>query len=706
MSQDQQTYKRAALAALVGLLVQLVLAIFVAMIGLYAQSVAIHAATWYLFGGLPIWIILLVIFYQHGLERLEALEAEELARTDARSAAIFEEAGQQLQLARQRLEKLYRLGLPIVSILVALYLLIAGAVQLYSNWGLFSASRLQAQAVGNPDTHMFLVGLLLLVVAALPLFLVSRYISGMTRVREWSMLRGGASYLMGNAVIVGLLAAAGIVAAASDNMMGFAVMALVVPAFMSILGIEMLTGFVFRLYRPRRPGEVTRPAFDSRILGWLTRPESIGKIVSETLNYQFGFEISRSWFYQLLARAVTPLIVIGLLVLIGATSIVIVAPHEQAVITSFGRFDRVVEPGAYFKLPWPFGRAEKHDVYRVQQLTVGSMSNDQAHREAILWTQAHAHGEAPEFLLTAPSPTADASDRDAVAGELVGAQVVVNYRIADLERYVRVAGEPKALLEQIAGREVNSYFVTRSIGTLLSESRVEGGQVLRQQIQDAVNQVAVERLDGQVQRGLGLEVVFVGLVGIHPPQADDVAAKFHEQISAIQEQQSMIEEARKQEISILAEVAGSAEDARALRTRIENLREMENRMERLRRDGEQDSEAGQALAKEIAEQQVAIEVALDEAQGLAAQRIHEARAYRWSKVLTEQGRAVRFGAQVKAYEQAPDYFRMREYLSTLAEGMPAQRKFIVAGEKKGDPTIRVNLESAGSNLQSILQTEE
>ncbi|MFW6060636.1 MAG: SPFH domain-containing protein, partial [Phycisphaeraceae bacterium] len=698
--------RNATVAALVGLLVQVGLAIFVWMVGLYAESSAILAASWYLFGGLPIWGILMVVYYQHGLERLETLEAEQLARADARTAAIFDEAGQQLQIARNRLEKLYKFGLPIVSIIVALYLLIFGLVQFSGHWRFIGTTHLEAAALGNPEAQTALVSLLLIVVVALPLFLVSRYISGMTQVPEWALLRGGASYLMGNAAIILLLAGAAIFHATTGNPAGFAIMAVIVPAFMGLLGLEVLVGFVFRVYRPRRPGETIRPAFDSRILGWLTRPESLGKIVSETLNYQFGFEISRSWFYQLLARAITPLIVIGVLVLIGASSLVIVAPHEQAVITSFGRLDRIVEPGIYTKLPWPFGRAEKYDVYRVHELSVGSLSDARAHHEAVLWTQEHEHGEETNFLLTAPSRAFDDTDDDTVAGELVGAQVVINYRIADLERYTRVAAEPETLLEQIAGREVNTYFVMRDIGTLLSEDRIEGGRYLRRRIQEQVNRVAVERTGGGVQRGLGLEVVFVGLVGIHPPQGEDVAAKFHEQISAIQERESQIEEARKQEISILAEVAGSADDARELRRKIEDLREMENRMERLRLDGQHDGEEGETLARQIAEQQVAIEVALDEARGLAAQRIHEARAYRWNRVLTEQGRAARFSAQVKAHEQAPDYFRMRHYLATLAEGMPARRKYIVAGEQKGEPTIRLNLESSGSSLESVFQADE
>ena len=713
--QDQQTFKRAATAAFIGLIVQLGLAIGMALLGLYAQSVALHAASWHLFGGLPIWIILLIVFHQHRLERLEALEAEQLARADARTAAIFDEAGQQLQIARQRLENLYRFALPGVGILVAGYLLIVGLVLLYLNWSAASLGQLEEAALANAQVNTVLMGILLAAVAFVA-FLISRYVSGMTQIKDWALLRGGASFLMGNAVVAVLLVI-GAFFAYLQNLTGLAVLAIVVPAFMSVLGIEMIIGLIFSMYRPRRPGEMMRPAFDSRILGWLTRPESIGKIVSETLNYQFGFEISKSWFYQLLSRAITPLIVIGILVLIGLTSVVIVAPQEQAVITTFGKFERVAEPGAHFKWPWPISRAEKEDVYRIEQLTVGSVTDHNTAHEAVLWTNEHSQGADEQYLLTAPTQTSDADDSDVVDGELVGAQIVINFRVKDLRKYVRAVsgvaqqadGElspPERLLEQIAASKVSSYFVTRDIDTLLSEDRHTAGERLREQIQRAADDVQIPSVTGgPAQRGLGLEVVFVGIVNIHPPQTKDVATKFHEQISASQTRQARIQDALKDAISTLAGVAGSAEKARQIRSAIQELRRLEEKAVAARREQGEDAEQTQQLAARITEQQVEVEKLMDQAGGEAAQQIHNARAYRWRKALAEAGRAARFNARVSAYEQAPRFYMMRHYLDTLATGLKDQRKFLMTAEKKETPTIRLNLESAESQLESIFDTE-
>ncbi len=126
MSHDQETYRRACTAVLIGLGVQLFLAILTALTGLYAGAVGINTLFWYYLGGLPIWVILWLVYNQHRLERVEALETEQLTADDAKATAFFEEAGQQLQIAQKRLDRLYKYGVNLVSLFVSLYLLAMG----------------------------------------------------------------------------------------------------------------------------------------------------------------------------------------------------------------------------------------------------------------------------------------------------------------------------------------------------------------------------------------------------------------------------------------------------------------------------------------------------------------------------------------------------------------------------------------------------
>jgi len=690
MSHDQETYRRAASAALIGLAVQAVLAILTGLTGLYAGSVAIHAITWHIVGGLPIWIILWLIYNQHRLERVEALETEQLAAEDAQAAALFEEAGEQLQIARKRLDNLYKYGLNLVGLALAVYLLAIGGMMLSHALIMQDAGSLQLASF-NPYKS---AGIVVILAGAIGFigFLISRYVAGMTKVDEWRLLRGGAGYLVGNVfVLVLLLITAGF--GAVENNSFFPILAIIAPAVMVLLGAELLLNLIFGFYQPKRPGQMPRPAFDSRILGWLTRPESLAKIIGEAVNYQFGIEVSDSWFYRLLAKAVTPLTVIGLLVLLGLSSAVMVAPHQRAVITRMGALtqDSVVDPGLHWKLPWPIGRAYKYDAYRVHELAVGSSAENFNHGVAVLWTTEHA-GDGEQYLVTAPSSVGDPQNEvgeATAAAELAGGLGIVKYRIADggLLNYTRSAQDPVELLDVLSERRFSAYFATHDIDALLGSAWVGAGDVLRSQIQADADALK-----------LGIEIVYVGLETVHPPHDGEVAAKFHEQIDARQEKQTTIQEAQRKAVEQLAEVAGSHEKALKIDAAIKHVVSMQQSLEAARQSGDYDRVNAERLSDQITQNKAHVERLLDEAGGSASGLIYEARAYRWEHALNERARAMRTESRFYAYQQAPQYYKVREYLKVLADGLADRRKIILVGEPEIPPIIRIEAQTATSGL--------
>ncbi len=690
---------------MVGLAVQLILSLAMLVVGLWAQSPALTAATWHLFGGMPIWIILLLIYNQHRLERIEALETEQLARTDTEAAAIFDEHGIDLQLARRRLDRLYSWGLNAVSVLVAIYLLAIGLWRFLANYQALYGDAPTGSAIGDRARGGVLV--CVAVAVAMTAFLVARYVSGMTRVREWQLLRGGAAYLMGNAAVAVLvIVASGVMVLFDGSDAVFKPLALAVPAIMALIGFECSVAFLLGAYRPRRPGEVPRPAFDSRVLGFLTSPESIGRIISETISYQFGFEISRSWFYRLLGKAITPMIAFGLFMLVLISSAVVVGPHEQAIITRFGRIVPYDEPagrvafgpGLHLKLPWPISRAEKYAVGRIHQVSVGSITTKLKPGVAILWTNPHTEGP-EQYLVTAPAPlrygreagAADDNSADASTPgmSLVAAEVITQYRVSELGKYVNSAQDPEAMLTALADRCVSAYFVAQNIDALLTRGRLDAGDALKQQIQAAADAM-----------GLGIEIVFVGITGIHPPQQSEVAAAFQEQIGALQERQSMIERAQQTAIETLAAVAGSRDQALATRNAIARLDQLKVELERRRAAGDE-PEALAQLTRQIDEQTAEVERLLMAAQGEAAIAIYDARAYRWKIAITERAQAERFKSELLAYDRAPDYYRSRQYLNTLAEGLKDARKIIVNTDDERPIVIRLDLTDAASSLEFL-----
>jgi len=671
MSQDQQTYTRATTASLIGFATQLLLTVMLGVLGAYAGSKAIIAGTFYLVPGLWIWVLLWMLYKQHRLERDEALEAARLADADARSAALFEEAGHQLAQAKRRLENLYEWAMPLVSLLTAVYLLAVGGLLFYLNNNALQSESLVAAPI-KEDVNTSLLALLL-VIAWMAGFLVSRYVAGMTRVDAWQALRGGASTLIGHVFlgVLPLLVATALLFFGNDA--GFVYLAIALPVVMILLGVEILLGLVLGFYRPRKAGVFYRPAFDSRLLGWLTRPESIGKIFSETINYQFGFEVSKSWFMRLLGKALLPLAIVCVVVIVAMTSVVIVEPHQQAVVTRNGAFVRIAEPGLSFKAPWPFGKAEKHDVNRVHSIRLGSrahLEDEHAMAGPILWTNPHVQeGETEELLITAPSRVAsEAADQDTVLGEMIGADIDVKYRIADLRQYAGIDNhkqgttEPVKLLESIAQHEVTRYFATHDTDTLMSAGRAAAGEEIHAAIEEKLKPF-----------NTGLEVVFVSVSGVHPPQ--DVAEDYHARINALQEQQTAIENARQEAESILASLAGSRERADQLAALIDDYKALEIEKQQL-------DPADEARAAEIEEalnqQRAAIEQMMSGSGGTIGQRLAEARALRWTLSMQEQARYIQRGTDDEAYRAAPRYFIVSRYLDTIVSAMADRPKTIFA----------------------------
>lgn len=716
MAEDQQTYRRATAAAVTGGAVQLALVIAMTLIGLWSQSAALHAATLHLLGGLPIWIILVMVCHQHRLERLEALEAEQLARRDAQSAAIFDEHADDLNLARRRLRNLHKWGLSIVSVGVAVYLVAIGGWQFYLNT---RPADFRPLALGPQvdDRSLLLMGLCAGI--AFVGFITARYVAGMTRVRQWQLLRGGAGYLMGGA-LVGFLAAVASLLHWLDVPRVFDVLGAVVPVLMLLIGVEIIVTLLLNAYRPRRPNEIARPAFDSRVLGLLTSPESIARAVSEAINYQFGFEISRSWFYQLLGRAVTPLVAFAMFVLILISSLIVVEPYEQAVVTRFGRLVRIDQPGLHFKWPWPIGSVEKYPVDRVHEIAAGSVSEHIDRGRAILWTTQHTSSDENYIITGATSYLEEDDSGGSTTGgvrgiSLVATNVTVQFRIGNLRKFVlnvtepsqvitaarqrqrwdllvddwklggrrgpdplvgKKAVDPCPLLTALATRRVGNYFARHDIDTLLASGRLEAGHVLRKQIQEDVD-----------RHNLGLDVIFVGLASIHPPRQGDVASAFHEQIAALQEKQAEIEKAGRDRIETLVRAAGSEQDALRIHAAIENL-------DALKHDGGDHEEQIEAHRREINQMLVA-------SSGEAARIINEAKTEKWQRIIEARADAKRFLAMLNAHRLAPKYYTHRLYYRALAEGLKESRIFILPG----DSEIRVNHEQFSTGIDDILNSQ-
>jgi hypothetical protein len=109
----------------------------------------------------------------------------------------------------------------------------------------------------------------------------------------------------------------------------------------AILAVELFINFVIEFYRPRT-GIEDRPVFESRFLSVVTEPGGVLRNVADTLDYQFGFQVSGTWLYRFLEKSTAPLVLTWFLLFWTATSFDEVSPAFMGVRDCFGK--RVTEP--------------------------------------------------------------------------------------------------------------------------------------------------------------------------------------------------------------------------------------------------------------------------------------------------------------------------------------------------------------------------
>ncbi len=584
----ETTHTRSRNASLFGLIIQVFAFVGALVVSLLTNSNGAFHLAWYLLGGVPIWFVSLLVARQRELAALEALDLEELRRerqSTGGGEAMFDEDGSGglgYRIAEVRLHWMLRWLVPVFSLATAVYLAAMGAFA----WRKLTVNKLHLSTGDWAELLNVPIGMVVLAIIMLGTFLFSRYASGMGRVREWQTLRGCGAYMLGNALfIVALLLCLGVHQYAGAPEWERA-LAYIIPGMMIVLAIETLINFVLDIYRPRAAGDEPRPAFDSRLLGLFAEPGGIAHSIAEAINYQFGFQVSQTWFYKLLERAFVPLLAIGALVLWGMTTIVIVQPYEHVIIERFGEQQNAEQPygpGIHFKAPWPIDVARAYNTGALHHIDIGYEqfaavpAVDDVHQPVILWTDAtHFKLSHFDFLLSPPARSDTRSDeglrdqslsggeaaRDEQPVNLIRAEVAVQYRIRPdgLVQFTNTMENPHRLIRVVAWEEMGRYLASLTVEQLLGERLVTVGAEMQQRIAPRAN-------------ALGLEVIYVGMTNVHPEKS--VAEAYRNVVQAEQEKIASIRTARVAENQRLSAVAGDARRARDLAEAIENSRAAE-----------------------------------------------------------------------------------------------------------------------------------
>jgi len=679
---DYQTYRRASLICVVGLIIQTFVALLLLIYSTYAGDHAARSASILFGSGVIVWAILLFVFDQHRRERIESMEAEQYASSGGVSASAFSDASDDMRVAARRLIFIQKWIVPASGLVFAIINILAGLSRLKS-WSAYSSSETFTYNT-NILGATLAIGLAIGVVG----FIFARFVSGMGKVPIWASLRAGAAQSVAISMVGVLLAVAAFMELSLGQMGLKSLTPVIVPIGMIVLGSEVILNLILDIYRPRKPGEDPRPAFDSRLLGLLAAPDRIAANIGEAVNYQFGVDVTGTWFYQLLSKLVLWLVGMGVLIAWLMTTLVVVEPHERGLILTNGRVsaplmsfgdrgESDIGPGLHVKLPWPFAtyetpksltrsagkQTEIRTTTGVRVLELASNKPDEGKDDPIIWTESHASRE----KLNIVQPSRGTDDEDFAAGgnqysqanlSLIAIEVPMHFVVRDVKLFDQFAGpgQREDLLQIIGRRVVTQFLGEWSIDQILRHNQTTMLKDLRVRLDEAFASLN----EGQ---GPGIEILFVGLQGAHPPLK--VAPSFERVIAARQNRESMIEEASRVEIQTLTEIAGSVELAEQI---VDQLHEL---------DIQRRENADQSL---VAQTELDVQRLLETAGGEAGEKLLNAGAQRWTRHMSERGQAVLLEGQLQAYTASPMLYRSQNYFDALLDAIYDARVYLTPAD--------------------------
>jgi len=673
MRADFQTFRSAVSVSIRALAFQALVTVGTVIYAALAKDQAAWTVAIFAGAGMAAWLVLAVVFDQHRRERVEAMEVEAMAASPQEGTSVFENR-EDFRPAAKRLAGLYKFFVPGASLAIAAGLIGAGILR-------FLQAR-DAMEKFSPPTHAGWALGIGIGVAALG-FVLARYAAGLAKQKAWTNLAAGASYTVGTALMWLAVAIGHLVDyIGPDTVVRW--LPQVMAGVLVMLGAEVIVHFVLSVYRPRRPGEIPRMPMESRLLGFAAAPDQIAQSISGAINYQLGFDVSSGWLYQLLQRNLAPLLLVGALVVWLLTSVVIVLPHQSGMILRFGKPVREnIEPGPHLKWMWPIETLYVPEFYvkdekgrqKLQDLTATGLrrvelgTQPPSTKEPILWTNEHLADEVWQFVRI--------GSRDATPGltdiAVVSAEIPMQYTVRDVSVFDELAAPDRRddLLRAVARREVTAFFQQLTLDEVLGGDRVQLSSSLRQRIQTAFDQLNPGQ-DGK-PRGAGVNIVFLGITGIHPPK--DTAQAFEMPIQAAQRYEANISAAQTDAIMRLTDVVGDASLANTLIDEMQKLEQFKASA-KVTQD-----KAGSVRA--IADQELKLQGLLLRSGGSASRLLSEARTNRWTRHLSARGEASRFLGKAGLYEASPKVFTYTNYFDSMKTALADTRVILMpeAGER-------------------------
>ena len=208
-----------------------------------------------------------------------------------------------------------------------------------------------------------------------------------------------------------------------------------------------------------------------------------------------------------------------ILILWLASGIYSVHPGHVGVVRTLGKETARTEPGLNYRFPWPFQQVTVVSVEQIRRIEVGFREGKRVHEEALMLT----------------------GDEN-----IVEAQIVVQYRIADPSKYLFRLQEPEVALRTATEVALRSTVGSMTIDQVMIEERAK--------VQDDAR-VFIQRLMDTYDSGM--VITEVKLQAADPPDA--VRDAFHDVVRAREDKEKLINQAKGYQADILPKARGEAQ---------------------------------------------------------------------------------------------------------------------------------------------------
>jgi modulator of FtsH protease HflK len=216
---------------------------------------------------------------------------------------------------------------------------------------------------------------------------------------------------------------------------------------------------------------------------------------------------------------ILPLVLGAIFIVWLATGIYKVEPGHTGVVRTFGKETKRTYPGLNYRYPYPFQRVNVVSTEEVRRIEVGARAGQRVIEEALMLTNDE---------------------------NIIDAQLVVQYRVADPSNYLFRLRDPEGTLRSATEVALRSVVGNMQIDEVMIEKRSE--------VQTETHTIIQQLMD---QYQSGLVITEVRLQTADPP--DQVRDAFHDVVRAREDKERMINEARGYQADILPRARGEVE---------------------------------------------------------------------------------------------------------------------------------------------------